>query len=64
MDIVTVVSNAIIQEELAEEGEMFLKRSGQGISLGMLNFGLKKKNGRDRGPDGKEVINLSNTASE
>lgn len=44
LDIVTAVSNALTQEELAEEGEMFLKRCGQGISLVMLNLGLKKNN--------------------
>ena len=45
MDIVTAVSNELTQEEMAEEGEMFLKRCGQDISLGMLNFGLKKIKG-------------------
>ncbi len=64
LDIVTAVSNAMTQEELAEEGEMFLKRCGQGISLGMLNFGLKKKMGWYPGPDGRDVIDLRNTVSE
>lgn len=63
LDIVTAVSNALTQEELAEEGEMFLKRCGQGISLGMLIFGLKKKNkGWYPGLNGKEVIDLRNAS--
>ncbi len=44
LEIVTAVSNAMTQEELAEEGEMFMKRCGQGISLGVVIFGLKKRN--------------------
>ncbi len=64
LDIVNAVSNAMTQKELAEEGEMFLKRCGQGISLGMLNFGLKKKMGWYPGPDGRDVIDLRNTVSE
>ena len=42
-DIVTAVSNALTQEKLAEEVEMLQMRCGQGISLLILNFGLKKK---------------------
>ena len=57
LDIVTAVFNAMTQEQLAEEGETFLKRCGQGISLGMFNLCLRKKNkGWHPSHDSRDVI--------
>ena len=65
LDIVTAVSNAMTKEDLSEEGEMFLKRFGQGISLGILNFGLKKGNKCwYLGSNGREFSDLRNAVSE
>jgi len=41
-DSITVVTNALTQEEMIEEGETCQKRCSKEVSLGMLNFGLKK----------------------
>ena len=41
-DIITAVTNALTQEETIEEGETCQKCCSKEVSLGMLNFGLKK----------------------
>jgi len=53
------------EEDLEDQGEMFLRRLGSGISLAYLTFGLKKKNrGWYEGPDGRCVIDLRNATSD
>ena len=44
---------------------MFLKRLGQGISVGYVNFGLKKKTkGWYKDSSGRDVIDLRNATTE
>jgi hypothetical protein len=53
------------EEDLEDQGEMFLRRLGSGISLAYLTFGLKKKNrGWYDGPDGRCVIDLRNASAD
>jgi hypothetical protein len=64
-EIVNAVSLAMTSRELAEEGDMFLQRCKQGISLGLLVFGLKKKNnGWYMDCSGQEVIDLRNATAD
>ena len=64
MYIVTKVFNAITNEALAEEGKMFLRRCGKGITLRMLNIGLEKNNGWHPVPDGSNNIDIKNAVLE
>lgn len=64
-DIVNTISLAMTSKELEEEGEMFRKRCDHGISVGLLSFGLKKKNrGWYINESGEEVIDLRNASAD
>ena len=52
-------------EQSKERGRFKGACDGQGISLGMLKFGLKKKNkGWYLGPDSRDAIGIRNTVTE
>ena len=57
--------NLMSEQDLEDQGEMFLRRLGSGIALAYLTFGLKKKN---RGwyvePNGRCVIDLRNASAD
>ena len=60
-EVVDAGSMAMTPRELAEESDIFLARCKHGISLGLLVFGLKKKNGGwYANESGEWVIDLRN----